>query len=60
METHGRVPATTDEVIREVRAIKELLAKSMDFDIDRILADARRKQVNRGRTVLHPPSKRVI
>lgn len=30
---------TTDEVIQETRRVKEALAKSMDFDIDRILKD---------------------
>ena len=35
---------TTDEVVQEVRRIKEKLAKSFDFDVDRILEDARRRQ----------------
>jgi len=46
---------TTDEVIQEVRTIKENLARSMDFDIDRILDDAREKQQESGRTILSPP-----
>ena len=46
---------TTDEVIRETRRTKEALARSMDFDIDRILEDARAKQNKSGRTVLKPP-----
>lgn len=46
---------TTDEVIRETRRIKEALARSMDFDIDRILEDARDKQRKSGRTILSPP-----
>jgi len=46
---------TTDEVIQETRRIKEVLAKSMDFDIDRILQDARQKQKESGRKVLAPP-----
>ena len=41
---------TTDEIIQETRRIKEALAKSMDFDIDRILKDARLRQS--GRNVL--------
>lgn len=52
-----RESVTTDEVIREVRAIKEALAKSMDFDIGRILADARAKQALSGRIVLAAPSR---
>ena len=35
---------TTDEIIQETRRIKEALAKSMDFDLDRILEDARQRQ----------------
>jgi hypothetical protein len=46
---------TTDEVVQEIRRIKEALAKSMDFDIDRILEDARQKQKESRRTVLSPP-----
>jgi hypothetical protein len=47
---------TTDEVIQEVRRIKETLAKSMDFDIDRIVEDARQRQQASGRKVLSPPA----
>ena len=46
---------TTDEVIRETRRIKEALAESMEFDVDRILEDARKKQKTSGRTILSPP-----
>ena len=46
---------TADEVVEQVRKIKETLAKSMDFDIDRILEDAREKQRETSRTVLLPP-----
>ena len=46
---------TTDEVVQEVRRIKEKLAKSFDFDVDRILEDARRRQTQSERTVLPPP-----
>lgn len=46
---------TTDEIIQETRRIKEALAKSMDFDLDRILEDARQKQKKSGRLVLSPP-----
>lgn len=45
---------TTDEIIQETRRIKEALAKSMDFDLDRILEDARQKQEKSGRVVLSP------
>ena len=46
---------TTDEVARDVRNIKEQLAQVFDFDIDRILADAREKQKRSGREILSPP-----
>ena len=46
---------TTDEIIQETRRIKEALAKSMDFDLDRILEDARHKQRKSGRIILSPP-----
>ena len=46
---------TTDEIIQEARRIKEALAKSMDFDIGRILKDARLRQRKSGRNVLSFP-----
>ena len=46
---------TADEVLKEVRAIKEKLAESMGFDVRRILADARQKQTQGGRKVIPPP-----
>ena len=46
---------TTDEVIKEIRRTKEILAESMDFDIGRILEDARQKQKESGRKILSPP-----
>ena len=51
---------TTDEIIQETRRIKEALAKSMDFDIDRILKDARQKQRKSGRKVLSPPVQQTL
>ena len=46
---------TTDEIVEQVRRIKGALAKSMEFDIDRILEDAREKQKESRRTILAPP-----
>ncbi len=51
---------TTDEVIRETRRIKVALAKSMDFDIDRIVKNAKQKQDKSARTILAPPVRRDI
>ncbi len=45
---------TADEVLQETRRIKEALAGSMEFDIDRILDDARQKQKESRRTILSP------
>jgi hypothetical protein len=49
---------TTDEVIQEVRRIKEALGASLGFDVDRILEDARKKQNESGRTILPPPGRK--
>ena len=49
---------TTDEVLKEVREIKERLAAVLDFDVDRILADALQRQAESGREVLSPPPRR--
>ena len=51
---------TTDKMIQETRRIKEALAKSMDFDLDRILEDARQKQEKSGRVVLSPPVQPIL
>jgi hypothetical protein len=47
-------PQATDEVVQEVRKIKEQLAQAFDFDVDRILADLREKQRKSGRQILSP------
>jgi len=46
---------TKDEIVLETRRIKEALARSMDFDLGRILKDARQRQEKSGRIVLSPP-----
>ena len=51
---------TRDEIIQETRRIKESLAKSMDFDIDRILKDAWMRQKESGRKILSPPVQRLV
>ncbi len=50
---------TKDEVLQETRRIKEDLARSMDFDVYRIVEDARRKQEKSGRKILSPPGREV-
>ena len=49
---------TSDEVIVESRRTKELLAREFDFDIDRIIDDARIKQAESGRKIIPPPQNR--
>ncbi len=51
---------TRDEIIQETRRIKEVLAKSLDFDIDRILKDARLRQGKSGRKILSPPVQQLV
>jgi hypothetical protein len=50
---------TTDEVISAVRQIKRSLAESFDFDLHRMLEDARNRQKSSGREIIpQPPRKR--
>lgn len=58
MGLHNEVE-TTDEVLREVRQIKEKLAKSMNFDIHRMCEDARKKERASGGTILSPPARKA-
>jgi hypothetical protein len=46
---------SSDVIIEEARRIKAALAETMNYDIDRILADARRKQNASDRSVVAPP-----
>jgi polyhydroxyalkanoate synthesis regulator phasin len=45
---------TCDEVLKEVRHVKDELAKSFNYDIRQMLQDARAKQKKSGRIILHP------
>ena len=51
---------TRDEIILEIRKIKEALAKSVDFDIDRMLEEARQKQKKSNRQILSPPVRKNL
>jgi len=51
---------TEDEVLKETRRIKEALAASMNFDIYRILEDARRRQRESGRRVISAPVRQDV
>ena len=48
---------SNDEVLAEVRRIKEELAAAQDFDVHRIAEEARREQALSGRPILSPPTK---
>ncbi len=50
---------TRDEVLAEVRRIKEELAAAQDFDVHRIAEEARREQAVSGRRILSPPPKPI-
>jgi hypothetical protein len=51
---------STDVVLEEVRRIKEELAAKFDYDVDRILQDAREKQEKSGRRIVQPPARKEI
>jgi hypothetical protein len=50
--------ATQDEVILEVRKIKDDLAKAFSYDIRKMLAEARIKQKASRRKVVSPPARK--
>ena len=43
---------TNDPIVAEVRAIREQIAKECDFDIRRIVEQARERQARSGRRVI--------
>lgn len=53
-------PPTTDEVLRSVRETKHRLAAAHVFSVARIIADARRKQLQSGHIVLPPPAPKSV
>ena len=48
---------TKDEVIQEVRKIKDDLAKAFSYDLKKMLDAARMRQKASGRIILSPPAK---
>ena len=48
---------TRDEVIQEVRKIKDDLAKEFAYDLKKMLNDARMRQKTSGHTILSPPAR---
>jgi len=47
-----------DSIVEEVRRIKEELAARFDFDVARILADAREKDKQDADRLVSPPARR--
>ena len=41
-----------DEIVRDVRHIRDLQAKRFNYDIDRIIDDARKRQMHSGRRIV--------
>ncbi|HEX2645089.1 MAG TPA: hypothetical protein VHU81_18970 [Thermoanaerobaculia bacterium] len=48
-----------DEIIQEVRAIREAYAEKFGFDIDALFRDAKSRERQGGRTVVELPPKKV-
>ena len=48
---------TKDEIIQEVRKIKDDLAKAFAYNLKKMLDDARMRQKTSGRTILSPPTR---
>ena len=48
-----------DEIIAEVRAIRDTLAARHGYDLDRLYEEARRRQGASGRELLEPAPKRL-
>ena len=47
---------TKDEVMQEVRKIKDDLAKAFSYDLKKMLDAARMRQKTSGHTILSPPA----
>ena len=54
---HTKHVQTKDEVIQEVRKIKDDLAKAFAYDLKKMLDAARMRQKTSGHTILSPPAK---
>jgi hypothetical protein len=48
---------TRDEVIQEVRKIKDDLAKAFAYNLKKMLDDARMRQMTSGHIILSPPAR---
>jgi hypothetical protein len=45
---------TTDEVIQEMRTIKDTLARSLNYDVHRIVEDAHKRQSSSSKKITEP------
>ncbi len=48
---------SADDILAEVRRIKEELAAASGYDVHKMLDDARRDQAKSGRRILSPPKR---
>lgn len=48
-----------DEIIAEVRAIRDALAARHGYDLDRLYEEARRREAESGRELVEPAPKRL-
>ena len=49
-----------DEIVEEIHQIREAYAKSLNYDLDAIFADLRKKEAESGREVVSLSRKRSI
>lgn len=52
-------PRPTDEIIAEVRAIRERIAARHGFDLERLYREAKRREEAAERELLEPAPKRI-
>ena len=58
MNSHETDSDAPDEILAEVRRIKEELAAAHGYDVRKMLEEARRDQAQSGRRILSPPQRR--
>ncbi len=49
-----------NEIVEEVRAARDQIARQFDYDIDRLAAEMREKQASNPRPAVRLPPKRII
>jgi hypothetical protein len=49
-----------DEIVDEVRRIREEYVASLDYDLDKIVQDLKKGEAKSGHKVVSPPPKRIM